>query len=59
MKINHVQSSDGDWEALYINGVLKVEGHSLDVYQVLNALGLKFTQHEMIFESLPILFKEL
>lgn len=64
MKINHVISTDGDWEALYIDGVLKEEGHSLDVWHVLNAIGLEFTQHTIDFDSLgygtlPLLFKEL
>lgn len=31
-------SANGDWECLYINGQLAIEGHSLSVFQVAYAL---------------------
>lgn len=32
-------SSDGDWEAIYVNGKLMEEGHSLSAEQIIGALG--------------------
>jgi hypothetical protein len=38
--IEIVSSSDGDWEGLYLNGELKAEGHSLNLWDVFEAIGL-------------------
>lgn len=37
-KFTIISSECGDWEALYINGKLAVEGHSLSVRDVLNCI---------------------
>ena len=37
-KFTIVRPESGDWEALYINGNLAAEGHSLDVRAVLDAI---------------------
>lgn len=39
MNVKLVRDSGGEWEGLYINGVLAVEGHSLDAWQVVEALA--------------------
>jgi hypothetical protein len=54
----------GDWEGLYIDGKLAAEGHSLAVYQVLEALGVsyRFQEVEMDpyeFSSLPATLDEI
>ena len=64
MKINYVMSEDGDWEGLYVNGKLKCEGHSLPIWDIMNALGLKYEHKVVDFEeydisSLPDDFKDL
>jgi hypothetical protein len=46
MKIVVVGSSNGDWEGMYVDGKLKVQGHSIHWTDALEALGLKFEQHE-------------
>lgn len=38
--IKIISASDGDWEALYVNGKKVLEGHSLDAKQSLEAVGL-------------------
>jgi hypothetical protein len=53
-----------DWEGLYIDGKLAVEGHSLQVYQVLDALAVSYLiqQVEMDsyeFSTLPATFDEI
>lgn len=38
MNIKIVYHPSGDWEGLYINNILKQEGHSIDVVEVIEAL---------------------
>lgn len=38
LRIDLVSSEDGDWEALYINGVMSYENHSIDARHVLCAI---------------------
>lgn len=40
MNILHIRSDQGDWEGLYVNGILVLEGHSLATADVLKAVGL-------------------
>ena len=37
-KFTIISPESGDWEALYINGKLAAEGHSLDARDVLDAI---------------------
>lgn len=41
-KIHIVRSEEGDWEGLYINGILMCEGHSLSIYDIFKALFVKY-----------------
>lgn len=43
MDVVLMQSEEGDWQGLYINGELEVEDHSLSPSQVLDALGIPHT----------------
>lgn len=57
-----VSSKDGDWQGLYVNGLLKCEGHSFPLSDVFEALGLELVEREIDMEemgSLPELYKEL
>lgn len=38
MKFTLVRPESGDWEALYINGKLVLEGHNLSAWQVLECI---------------------
>lgn len=61
-KIDIVMSDDGDWEGMYVDGVLKCEDHSLDAQQVLYALGLEFHWKETFIRDggrLPHNFSDL
>jgi hypothetical protein len=40
MKITIVSSSSGDWEGLYIDGVLKLEEHRISNEDLLKAAGV-------------------
>lgn len=43
MKKNKITFVNGDdWEGLYINGKLIMENHCLDVFRVLNAIGIDY-----------------
>jgi hypothetical protein len=42
MKIQFVTA--GDWIAMYVDGKLKVEGHSLAYFHILDALGLPYEE---------------
>jgi hypothetical protein len=43
MKVTRAyDEQDGDWEAIYVDGVCKDQNHSLDVRDVLDALGIEF-----------------
>lgn len=66
MRIDHITTEDGDWEGIYVNGVLKEENHSLATFQVLESLGLPFNKRELtgnemdaLGNSLPKLIEEL
>mgnify|MGYP001577745520 CR=1 FL=1 len=39
-----VSNEDGDWACLYIDGIKVKEGHSIRPSDVLEALGLNYTQ---------------
>lgn len=39
--VTTVVSEEGDWEAIYINGEMIAEGHSLSTRQVLDAVGIE------------------
>lgn len=43
LNIDIVTSEEGDWEALYINGRLAVQGHTLAPTEILSALGFVHT----------------
>jgi hypothetical protein len=43
-KLVMVSSSSGDWEGLYVDGVLFSEGHSLSSREVLSAAGIKLEE---------------
>lgn len=45
--IHFTQSIHGDWVAMYIDGRKVAEGHSLNEYQVLDALGVPYTSEEV------------
>lgn len=47
MKIVRVTAEGGDWEGLYVDGVLKAEEHSLTSWHVLEALGLEYEDIEV------------
>jgi hypothetical protein len=40
-KILLVGCAEGDWEALYVNGEKKCEGHSISLHEVFEALEIK------------------
>lgn len=42
MKVTLISSDDGDWEGIYVDGVLKHEGHNLEPSDILQALGVEF-----------------
>ena len=54
-----------DWEGLYVNDKLVMENHSLDVFKVLNAIGVDYkyieADNEWIGEqgSLPLKLKDV
>lgn len=48
MKITYVMNQDGDWEAIYVDGKLAAQGHSLEVWDVLDALGVKYTSYHNV-----------
>lgn len=54
MNITLISSDDGDWEGIYVDGVLQAEGHSLSPSQVFEALGLGLDKQEINFEELGI-----
>ena len=47
MNIKLVKSEDGDWEAIYVDGVLAVENHSLRTTDVLEAVELDYEKVEL------------
>jgi len=42
MKITFVDDDCGDWEGLYIDGKLVMENHRLEIYDILDAIGVKY-----------------
>lgn len=52
-EVNLMESDDGDWEGLYINGVLVLENHSLSAHEVLREIArrlsvIKFSTSTML-----------
>lgn len=61
-KIAFVNSNDGDWEGIYVDGVLKREGHSLSPDDVLSVLGIEYDTHYIDMEDgdrLPAKLKDI
>lgn len=61
-----VSSKSGDWQGLYIDGVLQCEGHSLRPDDILNSLNYvvnRIEKSDEFFEehggSCPSLFKQV
>ena len=50
-KVDIVWSNDG-WNGVYIDGECKYQGHSLGYQQVLEALGIEYTDHHAHEEKL-------
>jgi len=50
--ITVITSEDGDWEALYLDGELKLEGHSLAWEHILDLLGIEYEKTEIGLEAL-------
>lgn len=46
MTVHIVSSPSGDWEGLYLDGRLVVEGHSLSWWQVLSAIRIEYDMSE-------------
>lgn len=44
MSVQLVQSEQGDWEGIYIDGRLEFETHMLTARDVLQALGIEYEQ---------------
>ena len=40
-KYHLVTSEEGDWQALYVDGVCQIQGHRLSGIQVLKSLGIQ------------------
>lgn len=46
-KITRMASLEGDWEAMYIDGTLVVEGHTLDMYWIVtNLIGVTVESYD-------------
>jgi hypothetical protein len=52
MKLHYVNGDD--WVGLYVDGVLKKQGHSLDVRDIIEALNLEY---ETLFPDAEWLFE--
>lgn len=50
-QIHFIKPESGDWVAMYVNGKKVAEGHSLDEYEVVEALGLTYTSDEISDEA--------
>lgn len=46
MKIDIVNSDEGDWTGLYVDGRLMCEGHSLSPREVIEALGFELNSSQ-------------
>lgn len=42
MNVDLVKWNSGDWYALYVDGVLTADGHSITGEQMLQALGIEY-----------------
>lgn len=51
MDVTIIQSTDGDWVGIYVNGELKAEGHSLAEVTLLKAVGIDAKWREVDFEG--------
>jgi hypothetical protein len=47
MRVRFITSSDGDWVAMYVDGVKVAEGHSISRYDVLDALDIPYASEEI------------
>ncbi len=45
--ITIVSSEDGEWKGIYINGKLEYEGHSIEYFDILDALQISYTRKEV------------
>jgi hypothetical protein len=45
--VHIVGTEEGDWEALYVDGVLEAEGHSIDKRQLMEILAIPYTTSEV------------
>lgn len=50
-KITFVNADTGDWEGIYVDGVLLREDHSLAPDDVLSVLGIEYTEHWVDMED--------
>jgi hypothetical protein len=51
-RVCHVTCEGGDWEGLYVDGVLAIEGHHLGVRDTLQAVGQLFDKRCMSDEDM-------
>lgn len=49
MNVTLVRDEGGDWIGLYVDGVLKAEGHSLNEHEVLLSVGV---QHDTVWRDM-------
>lgn len=49
--ITFVNSEDGDWVGIYIDGVLARENHSYDADDMLDILGIDYNSHSVNMED--------
>ena len=45
-KVHLMESEEGDWIGLYLDGKLVYEGHSLSAERLLEALGIPYSEEE-------------
>lgn len=50
-EIVFVHDNGGDWEGMYVDGVLVTENHSLDPDDVLSLLGIEYETHWIDMED--------
>ena len=51
-KVVHTYDEDGDWEGLYVNGVLISQGHSIQLRDLCKALGVDYQSKEVFLDSI-------
>lgn len=55
-----VNSDDGDWVGIYLNGRLAYEGHTISPERLLELLSVQHESHEILVEDrLPEKFEDL